>query len=158
MDEQKRVSLERKLSHFRRHLLLAQVAECYSDDKKAVRALCKIAKRESEALRRSHFPMEEGDMRQLYMSIADLKAILVLFLKARRYDLYRGAGEQLSMYLNTVGQQIEETEASLVTRPTVKSNVQNAIDTAVNKAKELGEAIGKGVERLKKTVTDLGSK
>ncbi len=154
MDETKRVSLEKKLSHLKRYLLLAQIAECYSVDKKAVRALNTVTKRELRALKRSRFPMEDADLQQLYNSIGMLGQILKKFSGARRYDVYRNAEEQLTNYINSMTRQVAETEELLRTKPTVSKT----IDSAVTKAKELGDVIGKGVEQLKKTVKDLSSK
>lgn len=154
MDETVKVSLEKKLSQFEKYLLLAQVAECYSADKAAVRALRKVTCREIKSLKESCFPMESGDLRQLFESIGGLKDILTKFVKAKRYELYRLAEEQLSEYINRLQKQIADTKELLRLKP----GVQETIDSTVSKAIELKNAIGRGVEHLKKTVKDLNSK
>ncbi len=153
MDEAIRVSIEKKLSLFRKYLLICEVAECYSNDKPSLRALRKIVCREQKLLKSSRFPIEESDRSELLALIGDLKQLFTSFLHASQFEMYRLAGDNLTRYLGILRGKISETEALL----RGKSTVQETIDAAVSKAKELGEALGKGVESLKKRVKDLGS-
>lgn len=149
-----KVSLRKKAALYEKYLLIAQMAEKYANDKSVLRAMKRIAREECRILQSSRYPMETADVQESLMFISELRDILGSLVKSSVYERYRLASGALSEFLARLDKKYRETE-SLVQG---KTTAREALDVAIEKARSIGEVIGKGVEEIKKTVKDLGSK
>lgn len=153
-EESSKISLMKRIALDKRYLLIAQVAEKYANDKSVLRAMKKIAHKECKGLRDSRYPMEAMDVQEALVSIKELYDILCSLIKRSGYERYRLASGMLVEFIVKLEGKIKDDECAMRTKP----SVQESLGAAIDKAKEIGEAIGKGVEGIKKTVKDLGSK
>lgn len=153
-DDLSRISLLKRMALYERYLLLARMAEKYANDRSVLRAMRKIARSERKGLRNSRYPMETKDLQEALVSIDELYGILNSLVRASGYDRYRLASKALNEFLEKLEKEYGEAESKVQG----KASARDTIDAAIDKAKTIGEVIGKGVEEIKKTVKDLGSK
>lgn len=153
-EDSTRISLLKRMALYERYILLARVAEKYANDKSVLRAMRKIAHNERKGLQTSRYPMETKDIQEALILIGELHGILNSLVRASGYDRYRLASEALTEFLEKLEKEYGETENKVQG----KASAKDTIDAAIDKAKTIGEVIGKGVEEIKKTVKDLGSK
>lgn len=149
-----RVSLVRKAMLERHYLLIAQTAEEFSTDSGMLKALCTAVKRERKEFNGSKYPMTDGDAHEIASIIDELYDLLRRLKKANKMDRYRIASNALHEFIERGERRLKEDNARL----SGKSDLQETIVSTVDRVKAIGEKLGKGVEEIKKTVKDLGSK
>lgn len=149
-EEAVRVGAERKLVYVRRLLLLGRAAEEYAADKRTLKMLLKISEREKKAFRSSAFPFSDADRGDLNDFLSELGSALKSMVKAKKVEEHRLASNALNRCLVQLSEEESRLASFLQPRETVEDMIKKATST-------IGEAIGKGVAGVKKTIKGLGS-
>lgn len=149
-------SAKKKLDMFRKYNLLGQLAGEYADCRRLLRHLKRTAKRETKRLCKSKYPVQGMDFRDAMRFGEDLQDVLTRLIRADKVESYRIASEALERYLLKLA---EETERTLAAQ---KPDVKQTLTGVLQKAKSLGSTLLEkgeaGVDKIKKTVSDLASK
>lgn len=158
MDKVIELSLKEKIKLLGKILLLAQVAENYSENKKVLGYVRKTAETEAKLLKKAKYALIPEDSRSSFKYVNEFITVVKSLAKAKRADLRRLAEQSLQSYIEKLTAQILSDERALLPpapKPVAPiDEVKKVIDTAASGVRKLGDMIDRGVEQIKKTVHD----
>lgn len=114
MDLQDKVSAEEKLNVCRRLLCVAQTANCYTEDKKTLKKLVAVVKRERKAHAKTSYPLTEEHSSQIEELILMLFRSVKRLRKARTMLDYREGMQTLADTLRLLEEQIQADSDELL--------------------------------------------
>ena len=155
MDKLAELSLTEKVKLLSKILLLAQVAESYSENKKVLSYLKKTALEESKLLDKSKYSLTEEDGKSASKLIAEFVSVLTDLSKAKTVDDWRPASKALDVYIEKLTAQLLSDEKLLLPpTPEEPDIVTKVLNSAASGVRKLGSMIDKGVEQIKKQIKE----
>lgn len=155
MDTVTELSLKEKIKLLSKILLLAQVAESYSENKKVLGYVKKTAVEESKALKKGGLALVDGDNRSAGKLVDEFVNVLTVLAKAKKVEDWKPAVDALNVYIEKLTSQLLSDEKLLLPpskeQPDVMTKVLNSAASGVRK---LGAMLEKGVEHIKKEIKE----
>ncbi len=127
-------------------LSLARVTQIYSDRPKCLKAVIRILCNELAELKSTKYPMPESDVNEIKLNVNELKEIARRLVKVKKVEEWNSAVQALQLFTEKIEARLRVSSDSPV------ENIKNIIGSAVKNAKQLGNAVEIGVNKIKKTV------
>lgn len=167
MDKITELSLNEKVKLLSKILLLSQVAENYSEDKKVLKYLHETVSEECKLIEKGEYKLVVEHSRSAGLLANELCDVLHGLIKAKSQDEFLRAKRELYGSMEKITAQLLADEKLLLppsdkesgrTQHEIYDTVSKVLNSAANGARKLGDMINKGFEHIKNQVLETLNK